>query len=79
MFACVRALVHNAHVIGMSVCVCLYYYLSPECRMNNVKAFQILLVLVLQDVVDFTHPRHGWMIMALRKRMEVQNNVISFD
>ena len=39
--------------------------------MDYVKAFQILLVLVFQDVVNFTHPRHRRVIMPFGKCMEI--------
>lgn len=47
--------------------------------MDNIKSFQIFLVLVFQDVVNFSHPRHRRMIMSFGKRMEVEDNVITFD
>lgn len=53
--------------------------LCPECGMDYVKAFQVFLVLVLQDVVDFTHPRHRRVIVPLGKCVEIEDNVISFD
>lgn len=53
--------------------------LCPKSGMDNVEAFQILFVLVLEDVVDFAHPRHRWMVMSFRQRVEVQNNVIRLD
>lgn len=53
--------------------------LRPERGVDYVKGFQVLLVLVFENVVDFAHPRHGRVIVTLRQRVEVQYNVISFD
>ncbi len=54
-------------------------YLCPESGVDNIKSFQIFLVLVFQDVVDFPHPRHRRVIMPLGKCMEVEDYVITFD
>ncbi len=47
--------------------------------MNDVEPFQIFLVLVLEDVVNFSHPRHRRVILSLGQCMEVQDDVVALD
>lgn len=53
--------------------------LCPERRMDNVKGFQVFLVLILEDVVNFAHPRHRWVVVPLSECVEVKNDIVSFD
>lgn len=46
--------------------------------MNYVKSFEVLLVLVRQDVVDLTQPGERRVVGSGSQRMEVDDDVITF-
>ena len=54
-------------------------HLGPKGGMDDVESFKVLLVFVLEHVVDFPHPRHRRVVIALGQRVEVQDDVIASD
>ena len=47
--------------------------------MDDIERFEVLLVLVLEDVIDLAHPLHWRMVVTFRQSVKVENDVIPFN
>lgn len=47
--------------------------------MDDIKRFQVLLVLILENIINFAHPLHRRMVIAFRQSVEIEDYVVPFN